>query len=442
MRKALHSFLYRLLWAATLVCSLLVVGTISWRKASGRRNQTTHMADGAAKTAQAPFRHLRAEREATLTPVRSSEEYFRALVEQSPAIIYRGEWVGYPQLAYITPNVYYTFGYQAQELLAPATTPAPFYATEDISRFFEAMQLSQAVGHGQIEQRLLHKNGSCRWVLNQWQFLPNSNQYVGYLLDVTKRKGMEKAFAHSRSKLRKLTTRLNAIHEEERLYLAREVHDVLGQNLAVLKIRLEQLLYDLPEGHNTFGEKVGKLTQLVDHTVEHVQRLTARLRPLILDELGLTAAIESLVNEFADQATFTVDLDLPDQPPVLDRDLTIALYRIVQEALTNVARHAKASHIQILFQQTADEVQLTIQDDGCGFNKDLMRSTKSLGIIGMTERVAPWNGTLQIQSAPQQGTTVQVSVPYLQQLPSKAALANEAKPFFYALPPLPCEDSY
>lgn len=356
--------------------------------------------------------------------LRKSEEHFRVLVEQSPAIIYRGEWVGYPLLTYITPNVKQILGYQDQELLQQASTLTQFYHAEDATRFFDAVQTSRPVGYGKFEYRVRRKGGAYRWLLNHWQFLPDSNEYVGYMLDITKRKVVEKALAHSRSKLRKLTTRLNAIHEDERLYLAREVHDVLGQNLAVLKIRLEQLLNDLPESHNPIRVKVEKLTQVVDNTVDHVQRLTARLRPLMLDELGLTPAIESLAYDFADQAAFTIDLDLPDQSPNLERDLAIALYRIVQEALTNVARHAKASHIQVILELTNNEVQLTIQDNGCGFDTNRARSQKSLGIMGMTERVAPWDGALHITSALGQGTTVHVVVPLPKRMNKAAGRQN------------------
>lgn len=351
------------------------------------------------------------ERRATERQLRTSEEHFRVLVERSPAVIYRGEWSREPQLTYITPNIYQILGYTDKVLLQQQTITTHLHH-DDAAPFKAAMQTSRQSGYGQFEYRIRHNSGSYRWVLDQWQFLPDSDEYVGYIVDITKRKITEKALASSRRRLRKLTRRLNTIHEEERLSLAREVHDVLGQNLAVLRIRLDQLFNDLAQLDSPLGSKVQKLVLVVDNTMAHVQNLSSRLRPLVLDELGLTAAIERLVYDFADQTEFTIDLDLPDQPPSLERDLAIVLYRIVQEALTNITRHAKASHIQIMLLFAGDHVSLTIQDNGCGFDTNLARSPKSLGIIGMAERIAPWDGSLHINSIPGQGTTVHVVVPF------------------------------
>jgi PAS domain S-box-containing protein len=348
------------------------------------------------------------ERRAAEEQLRKSEEHFRTLVERSPAIIYRGEWTGNLRLTYITPNVQQLLGYTSQDLLQQSGLPDNAYHPEDVAPLLHAIEISRTSGVGQFEYRIRNKDGVYHWVLDQWGFLPASNECIGYMLDITDRKLMETALVRSRSELRKLATRLSAGYEEERARLAREVHDALGQNLTVLKIRIEYLLRELTAGDCQFTDMVRELNPVVDQTIEHVHQFIGQLRPVILDELGLTPAIEWLVHEFTDQTDLTVDLDLPGQMPDIERTLAISLYRIVQEALTNVVRHAKATHVQITLATTAQQVTLSIQDDGCGFNTNLAKSPKSLGIIGMRERIAPWNGLLRIESNPNQGTTVYV----------------------------------
>jgi len=234
----------------------------------------------------------------------------------------------------------------------------------------------------------------------------------------------EKELACSRIEIRKLATRLNTIHEEERARMAREVHDVLGQNLTVLKFGLERMATDLggATGQLThaandaandalgsqLGNKVNKLILVVDQTFEHVQRLSTQFRPCMLDELGLTPAIEWLVCEFTWQTEFTVELNLPDQPPPIDDNLATVLYRIVQEALTNVVRHAKASQVKIALQITAEKAILLIQDNGCGFDTNRQQAKKSMGLIGMRERIVAWDGIVRIDSTIGQGTTIYV----------------------------------
>jgi len=340
--------------------------------------------------------------------VNQSAEYFRILVEQSPVITYRCEWDNGPKLVYITPNVQQILGYTAHEMLHPSTFGAAQCHPDDVASLLHTIETSVKTGVGQMEHRMRHKDGTYRWLLSQWRFLPDSTEYVGHILDITERKSIEQDLADSRIQLRKLATRLNTVHEEERARMAREVHDVLGQNLTVLKFGLEHIATDLTAVDSVLNTKVDKLISVVDQTVEHVQRLSSQLRPCVLDELGLTPAIEWLVCEFTWQAEFTVELDLPDPLPQIEDNLAIVLYRVVQEALTNIVRHAKATQVKVALQITDEKAILLIQDDGCGFDATQKRTKKSMGLIGMQERIAPWDGTLDIDSTIGQGTTIYI----------------------------------
>lgn len=212
--------------------------------------------------------------------------------------------------------------------------------------------------------------------------------------DVTERSRESQELARSRSELRRLSASLVDAREEERRRIARELHDELGQRLTSLKMELAALAAQTPLSGS--HERIASMIEMVDETVASVRRIATDLRPLMLDDLGLNAAIEWLANGWARRMGIAVQLRLGKTDPALGEAASIALYRMVQEALTNVARHARATEVQIEIRCHAGELVLTVQDNGTGFAEQSMYQEGSHGLMGMRERAYMLGGKFEI----------------------------------------------
>ena len=231
------------------------------------------------------------------------------------------------------------------------------------------------------------------------------------LRDMTARKEAEEALHDSRDRLRNLAARLQAAREEERAWIAREMHDELGQALTRVWMELYELIDKLPKNSKALRERAGSLVSLVDSTMETVRAMSWRLRPPILDDLGVEAAIEWQAQEFTSHSGLAVRLELNLGERPLDTDRTTTVFRILQEALTNVARHAEASNVEIALTESKDVLVLDVRDDGKGIAKrDVTRAT-ALGLIGMRERAGTLGGRVVIRRTDQGGTQVKLTLP-------------------------------
>jgi signal transduction histidine kinase len=211
--------------------------------------------------------------------------------------------------------------------------------------------------------------------------------------------------------LRDLTQYLQAAREEERAYIAREIHDEFGQALTALKMDLAWLSRRLPSGKPDLAQKIQAMSGLLDTTIQTVRHVAAELRPGLLDDLGLSAALEWQAQEFAKRTGIACDLRLGEESAPLGRDLDTAIFRIFQEALTNVARHAEATRVSVEVEDGPDEWVLVVQDDGKGIADSQVADPASLGLAGMRERARAWGGDVTFQGIPGRGTTVTVRVP-------------------------------
>ena len=235
--------------------------------------------------------------------------------------------------------------------------------------------------------------------------------------EISDRKAVQSELEVSRGQLRGFSAQLQRAVEEERLWLARETHDELGQALTGLKMELSFLRNRLHQGSEQNQaeviERLNSMSDLVDTTIQSVRRIASRLRPSLLDDLGLGAALELHVQEFQTrtniEAQFVDAANLDEKN--FDRDQAIGLFRIVQEALTNVARHAQASTVSVVVEETDNGLQLTITDNGIGIHADDIAHSKSFGIVGMKERVVLLGGYINFQGTPQKGTVVTVQMP-------------------------------
>lgn len=220
----------------------------------------------------------------------------------------------------------------------------------------------------------------------------------------------------SREQLRSLAARLQAVREEERTRVAREIHDVLAQQLTRLKIDLVWLqgrLMKPSKGASSvsLAARVTEMTGLTDVAIQSVQRIATELRPAVLDSLGLCAAVEWLARDFHSHSGIPCHADVPEDEMPLDRDSATATFRILQEALTNVLRHAHASRVEITLRQEQACALLRIADNGCGIRQEAMADPMSIGLAGMRERVIPRGGHFEISGEPGKGTVIEVRFP-------------------------------
>ncbi|MBG6071018.1 MULTISPECIES: sensor histidine kinase [unclassified Polaromonas] len=203
-----------------------------------------------------------------------------------------------------------------------------------------------------------------------------------------------------------------AIREEEKARLARELHDELAQSLTALKM---DAIWVRDHASSVPGRVIDKLTEMVemlDRTVAATRRMAADLRPLMLDDLGLVPAIEWLASSFMQRCGVPCTLSVNDEPALeLPEPYATAVFRIVQESLNNIAKHAAASQVIVTLDKTLDTVRLRVEDDGCGFVCKGMRKPQSLGLLGLRERAQLLGGSVAIRSARGKGTTVEVSIP-------------------------------
>lgn len=231
-------------------------------------------------------------------------------------------------------------------------------------------------------------------------------------LDVTARDAAQREVAESRARLERLSRLLLTAQENERRRIAREVHDELGQALTAVKIGLSASLQRAQRRGSLDSERhVRTAAATVDQAIESVQRIILALRPGVLDNLGPIAAIEHAVQQFSERSGIAVSLDLPPEPLMLDPDHATALYRTVQEALTNVLRHAEARTVSVSLQLDGDTLWLRIADDGRGIDDDQLRNPRSMGILGMRERAAACGGSLVLSRPPDGGTVVSMTMP-------------------------------
>jgi PAS domain S-box-containing protein len=229
--------------------------------------------------------------------------------------------------------------------------------------------------------------------------------------DITEDIKAQEELQNSREQLRNLTVYLESVREQERTNIAREIHDELAQALTALKMDLSWLSNKLPQDQMPMIEKTRSMNDLIDTTIRTVKRISAELRPGILDDLGLVAAIEWQAEEFQERTGIPCHVAVVPADLKVEKDRSTAIFRIFQETLTNIARHARATKVVVELKRKGGELMLQVKDNGSGIAEEQIHDPKSFGLIGMRERVHPWGGLVIFRGSPGKGTTVEVRMP-------------------------------
>jgi signal transduction histidine kinase len=258
------------------------------------------------------------------------------------------------------------------------------------------------------------KSGATDYVLKTRlsRLIPAVNRALREAAHRAEHRRAEEQLRQSHEQLRALSVYLQSVREEERTRIAREVHDELGQALTSCKLDLSWLASRLPRDLKPLLDKTRALTTHIDSTIQTVRRISSELRPGVLDHLGLVAALEWQANEFQNRTGIKCELDTDVHEPLPDQNLSTTLFRIFQETLTNVIRHAGATHVTVDLKETDGRITLEVRDNGRGIARSEISNRKSMGLLGMRERAALLGGIFKIGRVTQgKGTRVSVSIP-------------------------------
>ena len=229
--------------------------------------------------------------------------------------------------------------------------------------------------------------------------------------DVTEEKRAKEALMQSREELRNLAAHARSAIEEERTSIARDIHDELGQSLAALKMELARLTTELPAGGQPLVARTETMNRLANEAIQTVRETSTRLRPGVLDDLGIAAALEWQAGEFHKRTGIMCRVSMAPEDAAIDRDVATAVFRIFQEALTNVLRHASATRVSASLRREGDDLILRVRDNGKGITSKQIASSRSLGLIGMRERAYFIGGELDIRRARNGGTELVLKAP-------------------------------
>lgn len=324
----------------------------------------------------------------SLERVETKAEYLKALQEQTPSLILSD---------YSLP------GFNGHDALSIALEQCP-----EIPFIFVTGTMGEEVA---IETL---KSGATDYVLKTRlsRLTPAVNRALREARERTEHRRAEEQLRESHERLRALSVYLQSVREEERTRISREVHDELGQALTSCKLDLAWLASKLPRDCRPLLEKTRALTAHIDSTIQTVRRISSELRPGVLDHLGLAAALEWQANEFQNRTGIKCDVQANVGDAPLDQDLTTTLFRIFQETLTNIIRHAGATRVTVKLNQADSRVTLEVQDNGRGITRSEISNTRSMGLLGMRERAALLGGTFRIGALRKSsGTRVHVSIP-------------------------------
>jgi signal transduction histidine kinase len=351
--------------------------------------------------------------------LRLSESRFHAIVSNTPGLVYQFRLAknGTTSFPYLSDGCQALLGIPPERLRSQPDMFIQLILPEDRQSYIESMRSSAAdCSSWNWEGRIwIEEWKDIKWInlrCTPRLLIGDEIQWEGIMTNITQSKLAEEEIKKSRAQLAELSAHDEKVKEQERTRIAREIHDDLGGNLTAIKMALALLQRRLPEGDEGLIEKATYVDSLVDRTIESVHRIAGDLRPSILD-FGLVAAIKWQINEFEKQVGIPCEFSSNKDEIDLHLDQATALFRIFQEALTNISKHAKATRVSVKLTRSNRNVRLEISDNGKGFtSKDRLKS-KSFGIRGMIERASGLGGSLTVNTKPEGGCLVAIKIPLL-----------------------------
>lgn len=348
--------------------------------------------------------------------LRESEAKFRKLVQTVGCAIFIYQK---NKIRFANPTAEAIFGYTQEELLSKGFCEIihPDYR-EMIKEKGIAWRFGEEVPL-RYETKILKKNGEIGWcdITLSLIEIEGKKAILGIALDTTKRKRTEEDLEESENKLRQLSSYLITAQEGERKRISFELHDELGQALSVLKLKLRSVERKLPHDQKTRKVDCENVLSDIDLIIENIRRLTRDLSPAILEDLGLTGALRWMVDDFARLYKNKVALNIEDINHLFSPESQIIIYRIIQEALTNIGKHAFSSHVSVATERSDHIVSFSIEDNGRGFNTNQMQMTnhnlKGMGLATMDERARMIGAKFNIQSHIGKGTRITLTAPII-----------------------------
>ncbi len=344
--------------------------------------------------------------------LRESEEKYRDLYDHAPDMYHsiNGEGI----IIDCNETEARMLGYPKEEIIG---MPVTDFWTKDSKSLHEQdfPIIKSEIKEREFEREFVRRDGSTFIAsLHVFTETDKNNIFVKtktIARDITESKRLENELKNSREELRSLSAHLQSVREEERRCIASEIHDELGQVLTTLKLDLSWLKTRLAKESNQLSTSVQSMSDLVDKTIESVQRISSELRPGVLDHLGLSDAIEWLAGEVCGRKGLQYDIIIEPEDIELDQNRSIAIFRIFQEALTNIVRHAQATMVEVHLKKGRSVLTLEVKDNGIGIPAEKLSDHNSYGLIGIRERARYLGGDARILGIPGSGTTVDVNIP-------------------------------
>ncbi|MEN3292477.1 MAG: two-component system, NarL family, sensor histidine kinase UhpB [Burkholderiales bacterium] len=346
-----------------------------------------------------------------------SEARFRAIVSNTPGLVYQFLLAddGSVSFPYLSDGCHALLGVTSAKLRADSSLFLDLILPEDRQSYLDSMAASaESMKAWNWEGRIrVEKWNDIKWInlRSTPRALPGEGvQWEGIMTNITQSKRGQAEIERSRAQLAELSAHVETVKEKERMRIARELHDDLGGNLTAIKMSLALIARHRGADETVLAEKLQYVDSLVDRTIEAVHRISADLRPSILD-LGIVAAIKWQAREFEKQLGIPCEVSTNKKEVELDSDYATALFRIFQEALTNIGKHAKATKVGVHLARSNRSISLEVTDNGRGIAATDRLKPKSFGIRGMEERANALGGRLNVASAADGGTVVTIKIP-------------------------------
>lgn len=354
------------------------------------------------------------ERNAITRALQANEEKFRNISEQLPIPIFVFDEKG--ETRFLNNAFIETFGYTKEDIPTRMTWLDKAYPDSQLRNQvitdYEKTKKNDPEKTRSISQYEVVCMDGSKKIIEFFMSIGDKNVYV-VANDITGKVKAEHELKQSHRQLRELSSHLENIREEERKHISREIHDELGQQLTLLKLDLLQLSKKMNPEEKEMIEKMKQADQLLAETMRSVRKIATQLRPSILDNLGLVSALEWQSREFEKNFGIRCIFESLVAEPQFTPNQSNALFRIYQEALTNIARHAHATQVDAVLSAEGSRMVLEIRDNGKGFRMEDMPGKKTLGVNGMRERTLMIDGDFSIDSAPGKGTYIHISIPIL-----------------------------